>query len=89
LRLSTLPADVAVPAEQQRAWWLLAKLLGQIETDAAPPASLAPEFLHWLIDPADASARAFWELLACARRLGGLHGELRAVRSSVSSAEEA
>jgi ParB family protein of integrating conjugative element (PFGI_1 class) len=89
LRLSTLPADVAVPAGQQRAWWLLAKLLGQIETDAAPPASLAPEFLHWLIDPADASATAFWELLACARRLGGLHGELRAVRSSVSSAEEA
>lgn len=89
LRLSTLPADAAAHAEQQRAWWLLAGLLGQLEPDTPPPASLASGFLQWLINPEDASATAFWELLTCAKRSGGLHHELRAAGGSVSSPEEA
>jgi hypothetical protein len=89
LRLSTLPADDAAHPERERAWWLLAGLLGQFEPNTPPPASLAPGFLHWLIDSEDASATAFWELLTCVRRAGGVHRTLRAAGGSVSSSEEA
>jgi ParB family protein of integrating conjugative element (PFGI_1 class) len=88
LRLSTLPADDAAHPERERAWWLLAGLLGQFEPNTPPPPSLAPGFLHWLIDSEDASATAFWELLTCVRRSGGVHRTLRAAGGSVSSSEE-
>jgi ParB family protein of integrating conjugative element (PFGI_1 class) len=89
LRLSTLPAGDAAHPERERAWWLLAGLLGQLEPDTPPPASLAPGFLHWLIDPKDESAAAFWELLTCARRAGRVRHALRAAGGSVSSSEDA
>lgn len=89
LRLTTLPADAAALPEQQRAWWLLADLLGELAPDTPPPASLPAGLLQWLIDPEDASATAFWELLVCARRSGGLHHALRAAGSPVSSSEDA
>jgi ParB family protein of integrating conjugative element (PFGI_1 class) len=88
LRLSTLPADDAAHPERERAWWLLAGLLGQFEPNTPPPASLAPGFLHWLIDSEDASATAFWELLTCVRRAGGVHHALRASGGSVLSSDE-
>lgn len=89
LRLSTLPAVDAADPERERAWWLLAGLLGQFEPNTPPPASLAPGFLHWLVDSEDASATAFWELLTCVRRAGGVHRTLRAAGGSMSSSEEA
>ncbi len=89
LRLSMLPEEEAVPPERQRAWWLLAGVLGQLEPDTPPPVPLAPEFLRWLIDPADASATAFWELLACLRRSGGVDPGLPAEAGSASSLGEA
>jgi ParB family protein of integrating conjugative element (PFGI_1 class) len=89
LRLSTLPADDAAYPERERAWWLLAGLLSQIEPDTPPPASLAAGFLQWLIDPEDASAAAFWALLTCARRAGRVRHALRAEGGSVLSPEEA
>jgi len=89
LRLSTLPADDAAHPERERAWWLLAGLLGQLNPGTPPPASLDPGFLHWLVDPDDSSATAFWELLVCARRSGGLLREVRAASRSASASEEA
>jgi ParB family protein of integrating conjugative element (PFGI_1 class) len=90
LRLSTLPAeDAAAHPERERAWWLLAALLGQVDPDTSPPPSLAPGFLHWLIDSEDASATAFWELLTCVRRAGRVPHALRAAGGSVLSSEEA
>ena len=89
LRLSEPPADDAAQPERERAWWLLAGLLGQLDPGTPPPASLDPGFLHWLVDPDDSSATAFWELLVCARRSGGLVREVRAASRSVSASEEA
>ena len=89
LRLSEPPADDAAQPERERAWWLLAGLLGQLDPGTPPPASLDPGFLHWLVDPEDASATAFWELLVCARRSGGLLREVRAASRSASASEAA
>ena len=89
LRLSEPPADDAAQPERERAWWLLAGLLGQLDPGTPPPASLDPGFLHWLVDPDDSSATAFWELLVCARRSGGLLREVRATSRSASASEEA
>jgi ParB family protein of integrating conjugative element (PFGI_1 class) len=89
LRLSTLPADDAAHPERERAWWLLAGLLGQLEPDTPPPASLAPGFLRWLIDSEDASATAFWELLAYARRSGGLRRQPGTAGDAESASEAA
>jgi ParB family protein of integrating conjugative element (PFGI_1 class) len=89
LRLSALPGDHAAHPERERAWWLLAGLLGQLEPDTPPPASLAAGFLLWLTDPEDASAAAFWELLISARRAGRVRHALRATDGSVLSSEEA
>ncbi len=89
LRLSEPPADDAAQPERERAWWLLAGLLGQLDPGTPPPASLDPGFLHWLVDPDDSSATAFWELLVCARRSGGLLREVRATSRSAAASEEA
>jgi ParB family protein of integrating conjugative element (PFGI_1 class) len=89
LRLSVLPADDADQPKRERAWWLLAGLLGQLDPGTPPPASLHPGFLHWLVDPDDSSATAFWELLVCARRSGGLLREVRAASRSASASEKA
>ncbi|MBK7792636.1 MAG: ParB N-terminal domain-containing protein [Betaproteobacteria bacterium] len=89
LRLSEPPADDAAQPERERAWWLLAGLLGQLDPGTPPPASLDPGFLHWLVDPDDQSATAFWELLVCARRSGGLLREVRAASRSASASEDA
>ena len=83
------PHDDAAQPERERAWWLLAGLLGQLDPGTPPPASLDPGFLHWLLDPDDSSATAFWELLVCARRSGGLLREVRAASRSASASEEA
>jgi len=89
LRLSRLPVEEALSPERQRAWWLLAGVLGQLEPDTPPPVPLAPDFLRWLIDPADVSATAFWELLACIRRSGSVDPGLRTEDGSASSLEGA
>ena len=36
-----------------------------------PPLPFDSELIGWLADPADASAAAFWEVLACLRRTRG------------------
>ena len=89
LRLSGPPPDDAAQPERERARWLLAGLLGQLDPGTPPPALLDPGFLHWLVDPEDASATAFWELLACARRSGGLLREVRAASRSASASADA
>jgi hypothetical protein len=86
LRLGGPPADYAAQPEQERAWWLLAGLLGELDAGTPPPASLDLGFLHWLIDFENPSATAFWELLACTRR-SGLLREMRAASRSVSASE--
>lgn len=53
---------------RRRAWRLLASISGQAESDALPPLPFDSELVDWLADPADASAAAFWEVLACLRR---------------------
>jgi hypothetical protein len=43
-------------------------LSGQVDSEALAVCTLLdPTFLLWLVDPADASATAFWEVLACAQ----------------------
>jgi ParB family protein of integrating conjugative element (PFGI_1 class) len=89
LRIAPLADGDAEHPARHRAWSLLAALVGQLEPDAAPSNAAAPAFLQWLVDPDDASATAFWELLACARRSGGLRRQPGAVGTTVSAAEEA
>jgi ParB family protein of integrating conjugative element (PFGI_1 class) len=89
LRIATLADVEAEHPARHRAWCLLAGLLGQLEPDAAPSNAAAPAFLQWLVDPDDPSATAFWELLACARRSGGLRRQLGAAGTTASAAEEA
>ncbi|GMW07031.1 MAG: hypothetical protein AMXMBFR8_18270 [Nevskiales bacterium] len=89
MRIATLADGDAEHPARHRAWSLLAALVGQLEPDAAPSNAAAPAFLQWLVDPDDASATAFWELLACARRSGGLRRQPGAVGTTVSAAEEA
>ena len=67
-RLAANPEQGNAPLAQRRARWLLAGLSGQVDAQALPPVPLDPEFIFWLADPADASATAFWEVLACLRR---------------------
>ncbi len=89
VRITTLTdADMEDPA-RHRVWCLLAGLLGQIEPNAAPSNAAAPAFLHWLVDPDDPSATAFWELLACARRSGGLRRRPGAAGEAASTSEAA
>jgi ParB family protein of integrating conjugative element (PFGI_1 class) len=89
LRIATISAGEGDHPARHRAWCLLAGLLGQIEPDSAPPYAPALAFLQWLVDPHDSSATAFWELLACARRSGGLVQQLRAASTTASGSEEA
>ena len=70
-RLAPRPDPDEAAPERQRAWTLLSDISGQIDSEASAPVSSAPPdptFVFWLADPADASATAFWELLACLRR---------------------
>ena len=89
LRIATLGDGEAEHPARHRAWCLLAGLLGQLEPDAAPSNAAPPAFLQWLVDPDDPSATAFWELLACARRSGGLRRQPGAAGTTASAAEEA
>lgn len=59
---------------EHKAWWLLALLSGQLDdaSDGLPSGLSSPfpsdsAFLGWLIDPHDATASAFWEVLTRAR----------------------
>ena len=88
LRIATLSDGDAEDPACHRAWCLLAALLGELEPNTAPSNAAAPAFLQWLIDPDDPSATAFWELLACARRSGGLR-RLPGAAGEAASASEA
>ena len=68
-RLAPISDPDAAAPERQRAWWLLASVTGQIDRVAAAHVSLDTTLLLWLVDPADTSATAFRELLACLRRM--------------------
>jgi ParB family protein of integrating conjugative element (PFGI_1 class) len=89
LRIATLAEGDADDPARHRAWCLLAALLGELEPNAAPSDAAAPAFLQWLVDPDDPSATAFWELLTCARRSGGLRRQPGAAREAASASEEA
>jgi len=89
LRIATLTDGDAEDPARHRAWCLLAGLLGQLETNAAPPSAPAPAFLHWLVDPDDQSATAFWDLLACARRSAGLRRQPGAASNAASASKAA
>jgi len=89
LRIATLTDGDAGDPARHRAWCLLATLLGQLEPNAAPSNAAAPTFLQWLVDPDDPSATAFWELLACARRSGGLRRRPGAGGEAASTSEAA
>ena len=67
----------------------VAALLGQLEPNAASSSAPAPAFLQWLVDPDDPSATAFWELLACARRSGGLRRQPGTAGEAASASEAA
>lgn len=67
-RLAPIPDSIAAPPERQRAWSLLAGVSGQVDREALASVPLDPTFLLWLVNPADASATAFWEVLTCLRR---------------------
>ena len=87
LRIATLTDGDAEDPARHRAWYLLAALLGELEPNAAPSDAAAPAFLQWLVDPDDPSATAFWELLACARRSGGLRRQPGAAGEAASASE--
>ena len=67
-RLAPIADPGAAAPARQRAWGLLAGVSGQVESEPLASVSLDQTFLLWLVDPADASATAFWEVLACLRR---------------------
>jgi hypothetical protein len=50
---------------------MLASISGKAESDALLPLPFDSELIGWLADLADASAAAFWEVLACLRRTRG------------------
>jgi len=89
LRIATLADSDAEDPARHRAWCLLAGLLGQLETNATSSNAPEPTFLKWLVDPDDPSATAFWELLACARRSGGLRRQPGAAGEAASASEAA
>ena len=89
LRIATLTDGDAEDPARHRAWCLLAALLGQLEPNAASSNAPEPAFLQWLVDPDDPSSTAFWELLACARRSGGLRRQPRTAGEAASASEAA
>ena len=89
LRIAPLTDGDAEDRARHRAWCLLAALLGQLEPNVASSNAPEPAFLQWLVDPDDPSATAFWELLACARRSGGLRRQPGAAGEAASASEAA
>jgi ParB family protein of integrating conjugative element (PFGI_1 class) len=89
LRIATLTDGYAEDPARHRAWCLLAALLGQLEPKAASSNAPEPAFLQWLVDPDDPSSTAFWELLACARRSGGLRRQPVTAGEAASASEAA
>ena len=89
LRIATLTGGDAEDPARHRAWCLLATLLGQLEPNAASSNAPAPAFLQWLVDPDDPSSTAFWELLACVRRSGGLRRQPGVAGEAASASEAA
>jgi ParB family protein of integrating conjugative element (PFGI_1 class) len=86
-RLAASPEQGTAPLVQRRARWLLAGISGQVDEHALPPMPLEPEFIYWLADPADASATAFWEVLACLRRARSPEGGPNAAGGEANAAE--
>lgn len=89
LRIAPLTGGDGEDPARHRAWCLLATLLGQVEPNAASSNAPEPAFLQWLVDPDDPSSTAFWELLACARRSGGLRRQPGVAGEAAPSAEAA
>ena len=89
LRIATLTDGDAEDPARHRAWCLLTALLGQLEPNAASSNAPEPAFLQWLVDPDDSSSTAFWELLACARRSGGLRRQPGVAGEAASASEAA
>ena len=85
-RLAASPEQGIAPLAQRRARWLLAGLSGQVDEQALPPVPLDPEFIFWLADSTDASATAFWEVLACLRRARNPTGVPNAAGSPANAA---
>ena len=86
-RLAASPEHGNAPLAQRRARWLLAGLSGQVDAEALPPVPLDPEFIFWLADSTDASATAFWEVLACLRRARSPEGGSNAAGGQANAAE--
>jgi hypothetical protein len=86
-RLAASPEQGNAPLLQRRARRLLAGLSGQVDEQAHPPVPLDSEFIFWLADSTDASATAFWEVLACLRRARSPTGGPEATGSPANAAE--
>jgi ParB family protein of integrating conjugative element (PFGI_1 class) len=78
---STLP--------QRRGWCLLAGISGQVDLAAVSPIALDSEFIDWLADPVDPSAKAFWEVLECLRMARRQPEAAEPGRGLLSTLEEA
>jgi ParB family protein of integrating conjugative element (PFGI_1 class) len=66
-RLMTPVQSEPTTLGRRRARCLLAGISGEADFGALPPLPLDAEFIDWLADPVDASAKAFWEVLECLR----------------------
>lgn len=89
LRLSAPQAEDRLRPERERAWWLLASLFNELDAEAPAPPSVDSGFVRWLTHPEDESAAAFWELLACGRRIARVLHESRATDRSIRASEPA
>lgn len=89
LRLSAPRTEDRSRPERERAWWLLASLFNELDAEAPAPPSVDSGFVRWLTHPEDESAVAFWELLACARRIARVLHESRATDRSIRDSEPA
>jgi ParB family protein of integrating conjugative element (PFGI_1 class) len=88
-RMASHPGPgIGTPA-RRRAWCLLAGISGQGDLDTSPPVALDSDFIHWLADPADASATAFWEVLECLRLTRSQSGDAGAGHAQVSNLQNA
>ena len=67
-RLAIASVQGTASPARRRAWYLLAGISGQVDAEAVPPVPLDQDFIFWLADSTDASATAFWDVLACLRR---------------------
>jgi len=89
LRLSAPLTEDRSRPERERAWWLLASLFNDLDAEAPAPPSVDSGFVRWLTHPEDESAAAFWELLACARRIARVLHESRVTDRSIHASEPA